>query len=120
MRTAVGQLASRLGADRDRRFWIELAVSEALTNAVVHAFVGRPTGHITLEARCEPDLLTVVVEDDGGGMGPRIDSPGLGVGLGLVARASDGLEVVDAESGGTRLSMRFTVRGHVSAYDPRR
>jgi serine/threonine-protein kinase RsbW/stage II sporulation protein AB (anti-sigma F factor) len=44
-------------------------------------------------------------------MRPRPDSPGLGLGLPLIARLSASLEVATAESGGTRLCMSFPLAG---------
>ena len=66
---------------------VALAVSEAVTNAIVHAYVGRPEpGEIEVVAqRAADDRLEILVCDDGRGMLPRPDSPGVGLGLPLVA-----------------------------------
>ena len=67
---------------------IALAVSEAVTNAVIHAYVDAPQpGDVEVFAKRHlGDGLEVRVCDDGRGMMPRSDSPGLGVGLPLVAK----------------------------------
>ena len=85
---------------------IAIAVSEALTNVVVHAY--RDTGHgsMRISATMLADVLLVVVSDDGQGMTPRSDSPGMGMGLLLIDQLA-GAVVVNSDRGGTRLEMRF-------------
>ena len=73
---------------------LHLAISEAVTNAVVHAFRTREqTGTITVsvDVRAGQDA-EVTVRDDGIGMSRRSDSPGLGFGLGLIASVADQVE----------------------------
>jgi serine/threonine-protein kinase RsbW len=88
---------------------VALAVSEALTNAVVHAYVDAPApGDIEVVARRVQDNgLEVRVCDEGRGMAPRPDSPGLGLGLPLVAALAERFEVQARSDGGTRLLMVF-------------
>ena len=85
---------------------IAIAVSEALTNVVVHAY--RDTGHgpMRISATMLADVLLVVVSDDGQGMTPRYDSPGMGMGMLLIDQLA-GEVVVNSDPGGTRLEMRF-------------
>src|SRR5687768_5580945 len=68
---------------------VALAVSEAATNVVTHAFVDRPAGVFRVAIDSDDERLEVLVEDDGRGMVPRPDSPGLGLGLPLIATVSD-------------------------------
>ncbi len=89
---------------------IGLAVSEATTNVVVHAYADEPeAGTVTVEAGLEDGMLWVKVCDEGRGMKPRPDSPGLGLGLPLIAQMTDGFEVHEAETGGTEVRMRFAL-----------
>jgi two-component sensor histidine kinase len=53
----------------------------------------------------------VQVADEGGGLAPRVDSPGLGLGLILIAQACDELDIIKREGGGTELRMRFGLNG---------
>lgn len=86
----------------------KLAVSEAVTNAVVHAYVDAPRpGLVRIAASFEGDRLLVDVCDDGSGMRPRLDSPGLGVGLPVIADMADTLDIGDSPRGGTHLRMSF-------------
>ncbi len=88
----------------------QLAGSEGLTNVVRHAYRGRPVGRIELVAAVAADELWVLISDNGHGVKPRADSPGLGLGLALIAAISDGMEIVSRSSGGTELRMRFSLR----------
>jgi serine/threonine-protein kinase RsbW/stage II sporulation protein AB (anti-sigma F factor) len=86
----------------------KLAVSEAVTNAVMHAYVDAPhPGAVRVDATFEGDSLLVEVGDDGSGMRPRLNSPGLGVGLPLIADTADTLDIGNSPLGGTLLRMSF-------------
>jgi len=108
IRQAVSAFAERVGV---RDVWaVGLAVSEAVTNVVVHAYRGQDPGRIALTAEHPPDDgLVVTVQDTGGGLAPRSDSPGLGLGLSLVAQLADAIELSVPPAGGTRLWMCFAV-----------
>ena len=66
-----------------------LAVTEACTNVVVHAYPDGREGPMEVTATLTDDTLTVVVRDEGHGMGLRPDSPGLGLGLPLIASLAE-------------------------------
>lgn len=110
MRQAVVRYARGCGASARRREDIALAVSEAISNAVMHAYVGRQdmAGCVGVEAWMDDDSLAVVVFDEGGGMSRRDDSPGLGLGLGLIDQMADTLEVEDSRPG-LRVRMTFAL-----------
>ncbi len=87
---------------------VSLAVSEALTNGVMHAFAGRNTGCVSVQVQVGRDGLTVAVSDDGVGMVPRSDSPGLGMGLDLIRRVCRRCDVRPGPDGvGTTVRMTF-------------
>jgi anti-sigma regulatory factor (Ser/Thr protein kinase) len=86
---------------------IMLVVSEALTNVALHAYVGTACGPMALVASVSSGSLRVIVTDEGRGMVPRTDSPGLGMGLGVMARLTDGLEVTSPDSRGTEVRVSF-------------
>jgi serine/threonine-protein kinase RsbW len=86
---------------------IGLAVSEAVTNAVTHAYVDRPAGEVRVEVGVRSDELELIVEDDGRGMVPRPDSPGLGLGLPLIATLTHRFDTRSAPGKGTRVCMWF-------------
>jgi serine/threonine-protein kinase RsbW len=111
LRRAVHEFAEAQGADRVVLTDLALAVSEAVTNAVIHAFVDREPGSVRVCAMTGVDELTVVVTDDGRGMQPRPDSPGLGMGLPLIAQLAAHFDIREPPGGGTELRMTFTVPG---------
>ena len=106
-RQAVVELARAVGAAADD---VALAVSEAVGNAVVHAFRGRDPGTIAVSAAVEEDTLCVTVADDGTGMMPNLESPGLRIGSSLISRLSDEAKFESTE-GGTTVTMRFELGG---------
>jgi serine/threonine-protein kinase RsbW/stage II sporulation protein AB (anti-sigma F factor) len=107
IRTEVTAFAREHGAtDPDA---VALAVTEAVTNVVVHAYADAPEpGEIEVIAqRVGADCLEILVCDDGRGMLPRHDSPGIGVGLPLVATLTESFEVQARSGGGTQIRMAF-------------
>ena len=65
----------------------------------------------TLGLDLDNDSLMVDVLDEGIGLGPRDDSPGLGFGLPIIANVTDAYALVPTDDGGTRVSMRFDFAG---------
>jgi len=107
-RRAAHDFAAREGADADTLAAIALCVSEAVTNAVVHAYdEGDRPGVVELEARRPNGYMCLYVRDRGRGLAARSDSEGLGLGLPLIAQAATAVEVRKPAEGGTELVMRF-------------
>ncbi len=110
LRRAVAAFTQEIGAPEPVLASVKLAVTEAATNAVMHAYVGREAGDIEVEGWVEGEALVVTVRDHGWGMKPRLDSPGLGLGLPLIAQMADEVDVVDfADEPGTKLTMWFSL-----------
>jgi serine/threonine-protein kinase RsbW len=86
---------------------VALAVTEAATNVVVHAYREADTGDVRVVACAEPGRLVLVVRDYGCGMRPRHDSPGMGVGLALIGHLAEHFEIEAPDGDGTRLRMHF-------------
>jgi anti-sigma regulatory factor (Ser/Thr protein kinase) len=108
VRRAFAQLAADAGGTDEQVGAVRLAVSEALTNAVVHAY-GDRSGLVHVSADIVTDELWVLIADDGCGLHPDGDSPGLGMGLALIAEATEEFSVVTRSSGGVELRMRFSI-----------
>jgi anti-sigma regulatory factor (Ser/Thr protein kinase) len=112
VRNAVVDVAQHAGASPRTVASVRLAVSEAATNAVRHAYdEGTRQGEIRASADVEgddEDVLVVSVCDDGPGLHPRPDSPGLGLGLPLMAQSAQSLDVTNTHPGLTVL-MRFAL-----------
>jgi anti-sigma regulatory factor (Ser/Thr protein kinase) len=82
-----------------------IAVSEAVANAVAHAYRDCATGPVRVFADFEPGSLLIMISDDGQGMTPHPDSHSMGVGLEVIAQITSSLQIDD--SSGTTLTMRF-------------
>jgi len=83
---------------------VALAVSEAVGNAVRHAYPDAP-GNVEITSRVAGDWLEVVVRDWGVGWRPSSD-PGLGLGIPLMETMAE-LSVAPAPGGGCTVSLRF-------------
>jgi serine/threonine-protein kinase RsbW/stage II sporulation protein AB (anti-sigma F factor) len=114
VRRAAVEFARAEGVPDLRLEDLRLAISEAVSNAVLHAFRTQDLpGTVTVTVDVTPDqFVEAVVRDDGMGMSPRGDSPGLGLGLGLIASVADAVEHrLPADGVGFELSMRFRFDG---------
>lgn len=111
-RRAVATLAQLDGAREADLERIRLAVSEAVSNAVIHAYAFEADRAVGLTAAAIDGELTVVVSDDGCGFGGARESQGLGLGLAVMTQLCDWLTLSKRSSGGTQLEMRFRlIRG---------
>jgi serine/threonine-protein kinase RsbW/stage II sporulation protein AB (anti-sigma F factor) len=109
IRRGLDETLRMLGVDGGRRSDIALALTEAVTNAVLHAYLDNRPGPVYVAAGVSERHLCVTVSDCGRGMIPRTDSPGLGVGLSLIRKVSD--EVTIGPSGseaGTCIAMSYS------------
>jgi serine/threonine-protein kinase RsbW len=108
LRHAVVASANERGLAPALRGDIALAVGEACANVVAHAYPNAVTpGPLTLEAYVQDDAFVVVVSDEGTGIAPRSDSAGLGLGLALIARLAQRVEIGSNGLGGAKLRMVF-------------
>jgi anti-sigma regulatory factor (Ser/Thr protein kinase) len=108
MRRRAAGFATAAGAPDNVADAVELAVSELVTNVVLHAYVGREPGPVSVRCRADGERLTFTVADDGVGVAPRDDSPGVGHGLALVGGLADTLDVAPGTGGrGTVVTMSF-------------
>lgn len=118
---AVGQLrhrassfAAEAGASDEVVERIAYAVSETVTNAVLHAYPGE-RGQVGLTCQVDGGRFIVQVADEGAGIAPRPDSPGIGHGLAIVGSLAQTLDIASGRDGrGTVVTMGF---GSVAALD---
>jgi stage II sporulation protein AB (anti-sigma F factor) len=93
---------------------VKLAVSEAVTNAVVHGYNSQPSGTVRVEVTLDGEVLEVVVLDHGRGidnlelaMQPAVssDPERMGLGFSFMESHMDSLHVESAPGRGTRVRM---------------
>ena len=114
VRLAVSGVASREGFSIEEIEDIKLAVGEACTNAMEHAYeAGAPNATIRIRCRVEPGEFIVEVIDEGCGFDPDdvIIDPSApppserGLGLFLVASSVDRLDIDTAPGAGTKVTL---------------
>jgi anti-sigma regulatory factor (Ser/Thr protein kinase) len=103
-RHAVGEYVESLAIDRDD---VEAFVSEAVANAVIHAFRGRKPGTIWLEISTAEGRLLISIIDDGIGIRPSPRRRGLGFGLALMASLAEAVTLQRIKPSGTRIEGLF-------------
>ena len=108
-RRALTRFAVQAGASAEQVEAVRLAASEALTNAVKHAYPDSD-GTVEITAALACGELCVLIADDGCGIRPHVSRGGLGLGLTLIASLCDELQIVKGSSGGTGLWLWFKLR----------
>jgi serine/threonine-protein kinase RsbW len=116
-RKAVTQLCDSLEIADDVRENIRIAVTEACTNCVLHAYDGHAAeSTYRLEARQEPGEVVIVVQDWGAGIGgdggtaaARREEGSHGRGLAVMRAVATSVEIASAIGKGTRIELRFAL-----------
>jgi serine/threonine-protein kinase RsbW len=109
-RRAVLDALKGVAVDRDA---VGVVVSEAVANVVIHAYRDRERpGQVHVSASLDDEGVEVSVADDGLGLRPRLDSPGVGLGMPLIADLADRVEITrGAGEEGTRVAAHFVLMG---------
>lgn len=111
VRQALAGMADALAVDAAVLADMKMAVSEACTNVVVHAYEDTD-GMLEVEMSADDVGLTIRVRDHGRGIQPQVkqsrEVPALGLGLPLIAALSDTFELQGAVGEGTEVRMTFT------------
>ena len=105
VRGAVEAAAEERGLPRALVSDMRLAVTEACTNVVRHAYAGE--GDLDVVIELTDSATRVVVEDQGCGIGHSPDRTGPGLGLPLIAALVTKLKIQPGPTSGSRLSMSF-------------
>jgi serine/threonine-protein kinase RsbW len=117
VRHVLGALADVLNLPETVREEMRLAVTEACSNVVRHAY-SDGDGNIDVVVRPDGEALEVTVSDTGRGLGPSPDVGGPGLGLPLIAALADAVEIDRGHGRGSRLVMRFLRRRTPPALGP--
>jgi PAS domain S-box-containing protein len=111
IRAAIGEWLDDLDVGAEDHFGVQLAVAEAATNAVEHAYCGRPPGSVRIDGRLGVDGRVEVRVADAG-LWRDAPVPGAadrGRGLALIDRVAESLRVL-REPGGTTVVLRRRLR----------
>jgi anti-sigma regulatory factor (Ser/Thr protein kinase) len=108
VRHAFGGLGEALAVPEQLLSDIKLAVTEACTNVVIHAYPDSE-GPMEVRAVLGEEELSIIVRDEGRGVVPRADSPGLGLGLPLIATLTESLELGTGDDDATEVRMTFRI-----------
>ena len=110
VRQALAGMADALDVDAAVLADMKMAVSEACTNVVVHAYEDSD-GLLEVDMLADDAGLTIRVRDHGSGIHPSHsrsrDVPALGLGLPLIAALSDAFELHGSAGQGTEVRMTF-------------
>jgi serine/threonine-protein kinase RsbW/stage II sporulation protein AB (anti-sigma F factor) len=108
-RTEVVRIARAAGATDDTLQDIRLAVSEACTNAILHAYssAGIRGESFTVATSSGDHSFSVWVTDEGRGIPGPASSLGLGLGLSLMARTCESVHLGVLDDGHTQVTMNF-------------
>lgn len=117
-RTALAMFAHATGATPEQVEAVRLAVSEALTNAVMHAY-GEHGGAVHVSASRAGGELWVRIADDGHGVEGAPASAGLGMGLALIVHMTDYFAMDKRTEDGTEIRMRFGITARQRSGDIR-
>jgi serine/threonine-protein kinase RsbW len=92
---------------------LKIALTEACTNSVRHAYRNGRRGHVEILYELEPDRFAIEVVDDGSGIElteiPDLEEDSIedlaegGLGIALIKSLADEVEIGDREGGGSRL-----------------
>lgn len=107
LRRRAAAFAAEQGAGERLVADVNLAVSEAVTNAVKYAGGTGTQGELVFAASAADGWLDLSLTDAGERFG-KGSSDGLGLGLAIIARLCDDLKIIQ-EGAGTTILMRFAL-----------
>lgn len=121
VRVVVAVFMSRLDPTLEEIDDVKTAVSEAVTNAVIHGYQGSE-GIIYIEAKAEGRQLTVSIKDNGVGIedvekarepmySSVSDGSRSGMGFSFMEAFMDQMEVTSAPGEGTEVTMKKKING---------
>jgi len=127
-RITIAAFVSQLDPQMDELNDIKTAVSEAVTNAIIHGYESDPTKMVKLEAFIENDVVTIIVSDDGIGIEdvelakqplftskPELERSGMG--FTIMENFMDNCEIVSKLDGGTSISMMKRIESKKALYN---
>lgn len=121
-RSTVAAFAVSLDPSLEEINDIKTAVSEAVTNSIVHGYEQNPDGKITINAKIIGKVLHITVSDNGVGIKDielarqpyfttKPEQERSGMGFTVMESFMDTLEVLPNENGGLKVIMTKTIKG---------
>jgi anti-sigma regulatory factor (Ser/Thr protein kinase) len=108
IRHVLGAFAEALRLDDELVEDLRLAVTEACTNVVRHAYPPDQAGPVEISIQPLEEYVSVIVSDHGRGIGTSSDTTGPGLGLPLIAAIADEVDLQPVPGGGSRVAMTFS------------
>ncbi|OXS80323.1 anti-sigma F factor [Domibacillus enclensis] len=121
-RVAVASFAAKLNPTVDDLAELKTAVSEAVTNAIIHGYDSNPAGMVYISATIEDGEIDVVIRDEGRGIDnieeakeplfttkPEMERAGMG--FTIMEHFTDRLEVESSSSSGTVVRFKKRLAG---------
>ena len=116
-RVAIAAFVSQLDPTIEEITDVKTAVSEAVTNSIIHGYQNRTDGIVEVEAILEGNEITIIISDKGKGINniemameplytSRPDLERSGMGFTVMETFMDGLEVESEEGKGTRVVLK--------------
>ncbi len=119
-RTVISAFVLELDPTMQELSELKTAVSEAVTNAVIHAY-GEKNGIITMEGKITEDTVEIIISDKGKGIedielamepmyteAPEAERSGLG--FTIMQTFTDELDVESMPGKGTKITMRKSIK----------
>jgi serine/threonine-protein kinase RsbW len=110
VRHVLGAFAEALRMPDELMEDLRLAVTEACTNVVRHAYPDGAPGAVEISVEPSEEELLVVVADRGCGIGTSSDTSGPGLGLPLIAAIATHVDLQSSPGSGSRVAMTFAIR----------
>lgn len=115
-RVAVAAFASQLDPTIEEISDIKTAVSEAVTNAIIHGYGDREDGKVTIEAELNKNEIKIIVSDEGRGIEDidkareplytsRPDLERSGMGFTVMETFMDTIYIESSKNNGTKVHM---------------
>lgn len=116
-RVAVAAFISQLDPTVEELTDVKTAVSEAVTNSIIHGYENRPEEIVKIEAIIEDNEVTIIIEDNGSGIEDvnrareplytsRPDLERSGMGFTVMESFMDSLQVESEKGEGTRIILK--------------
>jgi len=116
-RVAIAAFASQLDPTLDEITDVKTAVSEAVTNSIIHGYEGKNEGIVSIEAELLKNEITIIISDIGKGIKDvdkareplytsRPDLERSGMGFTVMETFMDSIEITSKEGEGTRIVLK--------------